>query len=364
MRGTRVGTLSGALSERVLNEHKNIQTHLYPHEHLAHEDLLNGRIDALLFDAPIVSYYSTPNPKFKVIGKPISKMQYGIVLSKKNPELLSEINQALKKLIESGKLRNILERWNLWNSSSMPQLTGDLSASRTRPVMYEDYLSSLGIKRTWSDQIKLYQSFIPGLLKGAWMTLVISVLSMIVAMSFGLLIAVNRLYSPRPLSTLSTLYIELIRGTPLLLQLFFIFYGLPHLGIKLSPLVAAVLALGFNYAANEAENYRAGIEGVAKTQKEAAWSLGLNTFQSLRHVIIPQGIRLVIPPVTTDFISLIKDSSLVSMITLVELTKAYGQLSSTYYDFIGPALMAAALYLLMGLPFVRLARYLEQRWQY
>jgi polar amino acid transport system substrate-binding protein len=94
---------------------------------------------------------------------------------------------------------------------------------------------------------------------------------------------------------------------------------------------------------------------------EAALSLGLTRLQALRHIIIPQAVRLVIPPVTNDFIALFKDSSIVSVITMVELTKVYGQLASTYYDYIGAGLIAALLYLLMGLPFVRLARWAERR---
>jgi len=116
-----------------------------------------------------------------------------------------------------------------------------------------------------------------------------------------------------------------------------------------------------NYAAYEAENYRAGIQAIPRGQMEAALSLGMTRAQSLRHVIVPQAMRLVIPPVTNDFIALFKDSSIVSVITMVELTKVYGQLAATYYDYIGAGILTAAIYFLMGLPFVRLARWAENR---
>src|SRR3989475_12649749 len=160
---------------------------------------------------------------------------------------------------------------------------------------------------------------------------------------------------------MSRAYIEVVRGTPLLIQLYLIFYGLPNIGIRLTPFFAAVFGLGLNYAAYEAENYRAGIQAIPRGQMEAALSLGMTRAQALRHVIVPQAMRLVIPPVTNDFIALFKDSSIVSVITMVELTKVYGQLASTYYDYIGVGILTAAIYFLLGLPFVRLARWAEAR---
>jgi polar amino acid transport system substrate-binding protein len=159
-------------------------------------------------------------------------------------------------------------------------------------------------------------------------------------------------------------FIEVIRGTPLLIQLFMIFYGLPTLGIRLSPLWAAMIGLGINYAAYEAENYRAGIQSIPRGQLDAALALGLTRIQTIRKIILPQAVRLVIPPVTNDFIALLKDSSLVSVITMVELTKVYGQLASTYYDYIGIGLITAAIYFLLGLPIARLSRVLEARLAY
>ena len=193
------------------------------------------------------------------------------------------------------------------------------------------------------------------------MTLLISILSMAVAVLLGLALALLALYGPRPLPWLARAYVEVFRGTPLLIQLYLIFYGLPSIGIRLSPLVAAVVGLGLNYAAYEAENYRAGIQSIPRGQMEAALSLGMTRAQALRHIIVPQAMRLVIPPVTNDFIALFKDSSIVSVITMVELTKVYGQLASTYYDYIGVGIITAAIYFVMGLPFVRLARWAESR---
>ena len=155
--------------------------------------------------------------------------------------------------------------------------------------------------------------------------------------------------------------IEVIRGTPLLIQLLFIFYGLPNIGIRLSPFVASVLGLGLNYAASEAEVYRAGLLSVPAGQWQAAYALGLTRGNALRLVIIPQAIRLVLPPFTNDFIALLKDSSLVSALTMVELTGAYNRLATQTFDYFGTGLLVAILYLLLGLPFARLARSMEER---
>ena len=116
--------------------------------------------------------------------------------------------------------------------------------------------------------------------------------------------------------------------------------------------------------AYEAENYRAGIQSIPRGQLDAALSLGLTRIQTIRKIILPQAVRLVIPPVTNDFIALLKDSSLVSVITMVELTKMYGQLAATNYDYIGIGLLTASIYFLLGLPIARLSRHLEARLAY
>jgi polar amino acid transport system substrate-binding protein len=183
---------------------------------------------------------------------------------------------------------------------------------------------------------------------------------MAIAISVGLLLATLRVFGPPLIMWPVVAFIEVIRGTPLLIQLFIIFYGLPSIGIKLSPFVAAVLGLGLNYAAYEAENYRAGIQSIPRGQMDAALALGLTRVQTIRKVVLPQAVR----PVTNDFIALLKDSSLVSVITMVELTKVYGQLASTYYDYIGIGLLTAAIYFVLGLPIARLSQALEARLAY
>jgi polar amino acid transport system substrate-binding protein len=169
------------------------------------------------------------------------------------------------------------------------------------------------------------------------------------------------LYGSTPLRALTTGYIEIIRGTPLLLQLFVIYYGLAGV-VRLPALLAAILALGLNYAAYEAEIYRGALEAVPRTQLEAARTLGFSEVQILRLVRGPQALRYALAPMTNDFVALLKDSSLVSVITVVELTKETAIYATNVGSWIVPGALCAIVYLAMSLPLARLARRLERRW--
>ncbi|MBX3044605.1 MAG: ABC transporter permease subunit [Candidatus Kapabacteria bacterium] len=360
LRNKKVGALKNSLAERILLSEPAIKTLTYEGEVNAFEDLKNGRLDAVLVDAPIALYYASWNSDMKLTGQPIGKVLYGAAFRLNDIELLSRVNNAIDLMIESGILREILERWNLWNPL-MAEYTDDFEESETKHDKY-DYYIQIQIKEISLEQrLVRYLTFMPMIARAALMTVQISVLSMILAIVLGLFIVIIRLYAPVPFSSLAIAFVEFMRGTPLLIQLFFIFYALPSIGIMLSPFLAAVLGLGLNYAAYEAENYRAGFNSVPRGQMEAALALGMKRRQALRFVILPQAFRIVLPPVTNDFISLLKDSSLVSVITLVELTKLYNQLSATYFDYIGTGILIAAVYLLLGLPFVKISRTLENR---
>jgi len=155
-------------------------------------------------------------------------------------------------------------------------------------------------------------------------------------------------------------YVELFRGTPVLLQLYVLYYGLAPL-LTLDAFTAAVVGLGLNYAAYESELYRAGLEAVPLGQSEAALALGMSRWLALRRIVLPQALRVALPGMANDFIALLKDSSLVSVITVVELTK---QMTITAVDvrgWLGPGILCAALYLAMSYPLARLARRLERR---
>lgn len=356
--GKRIGTLTGSLAQRILSEQKfPFDMVTYSEEMHIYNDLSIGRIDAVFLDEPIALYYAKPNPALKILGGHIGRMDYGIA-SRKGEALSAKLDRAVGELIQDGTIRKILERWGLWNDLTATEWKVTVPPE-TPAVEYERYLKTAFAPVSWFERFKRYAGFMPLLAKASLMTLEISIVSMALAMLVGLFTALARLYGPSPARWLAVAFVEIFRGTPLLIQLFLIFYGLPHIGIKLDPFTSAILGLGLNYGASEAENYRAGILSIPKAQMDASFALGMTRRQSLRHIILPQAVRLVIPPVTNDFIALLKDSSLVSVITMVELTATYGQLASTYFDYLGIGLLTAAVYFIIGLPFVRLSRHLE-----
>lgn len=356
-----VATLRNSNAWQFLNKnYDDIDLRLYVEDTNLFKDVANKRVDGLLLDAPIVKYYGESNPRLKLVGPPYGRLEYGVAVKKDNTQLLRQIDEAIDSLIADGTLRNILERWDLWNPL-VAETFQDFSLGDYSHPAYDAYMEAANSIEKYKTSLSKYLSFLPMLGKGALMTLIISILSMLLAIGLGFLLAIMRIYGPRPLAFFSKIYIEAIRGTPLLIQLYFIFYGLPNIGIDLDPFLAGVIALALNYAAYEAENYRAGILAVPNGQMEAARALGMTHWQGLRYVIIPQALRVILPPMTNDFISLLKDSSLVSIITIVDLTFVYNMLATTYFNYFGIGILVAIIYLLLGIPFIQISRWAERR---
>ena len=196
------------------------------------------------------------------------------------------------------------------------------------------------------------------------MTVFLAVASFPLAMAAGLLIGIGRVYGPMWVKVPLAIFVEVIRGTPLLLQLYFLFFMIPKIDpiFALDPIYTGILGLAINYAAYEAENYRAGLLAIPKGQMEAGLALGMTPFSVIRTVIVPQAIRVVIPPVTNDFIALFKDTSVCSVILITELTRKYNELYNFNRDLVVElAFITAGLYLLMSYPMSLLARWLEKR---
>jgi polar amino acid transport system substrate-binding protein len=358
----KVGTLDQTAALRMLEETPGVIVKTYDQELSAYEDIANGRLFGVLLDYPIAKYYAEPNPALELNGPAFGQIAYGIAINKNNSQLKSEIDTALGDIIRSGDLRNILSRWGLWTNNVANALDQPEQPS-TQDTEYQAFVATQTSLQSFWSRLESYGGAWQLLGNAALLTLVVSIAAMLVAIGFGLVLVICRLFAPLPARWFATGYIEVIRGTPLLIQLLFIFYGLPKIGLQLSPFVAGVLGLGLNYAASEAENYRAGLLSVPDGQWQAARALGLTQFKTLRLVIIPQAIRLVLPPLTNDFIALLKDSSLVSALTLLELTGAYNRLATQTFDYFGTGLLVATIYLLIGLPFVRIARWLEGQLQ-
>jgi polar amino acid transport system substrate-binding protein len=298
---------------------------------------------------PIALYYAKDDPTLKLSGAPFAPGFYAIGVLRQDVTLLAAINEAIKDLDNNGRLERIYRKYGIWDE---------------RQTSLKNYQPESFVQKKSVSTLREWPRYLPLLLRGAATTVELSVLAMALAIVAGLFIVLVRLYGIRPLQWLAKAYVEIIRGTPLLIQLFLIYYGLPQVGIRLNAFVAGVVGLGLNYAASESENYRAGIQAIPRGQTEAALALGMSRWQTLQHVILPQAVRVVIPPVTNDFIAMFKDSSIVSVITMVELTKVYGMLAMSTYDYIGLGLMTAGIYFALSYPASIFAHRLERKLRY
>lgn len=344
LKGRRVGTLANSLAFEMLRGTAEVV--VYDGVEEPYQDLLSGRTDAVLLDDIIATRYGASKPGLAVLGD-LRDGYYSIAVRPAEPDVKEALDQALGRIAARGELRKILEGSHIYNERQARLVTWSAA----------DQAAMLG-------QPPPPPSFNRGhvvlFLKGAGITLFLSVLAMAIAIPLGMLLSILRLYGGPVTRRLAGAYVEVYRGTPVLLQLYLLYYGLAPV-LKLGALPAAIIGLGMNYAAYEAEVYRAGMQAVPKAQLEAALALGMPLRLALRRVILPQAVRHAIPNVTNDFIALLKDSSLVSVITVVELTK---QMTITAVDvrtWIGPGLTCAALYFAMSYPLGVLARRLEKR---
>jgi len=310
-----------------------------------------GQIEAALMDLPIAIYFAQPDPELRFSGMPFAPGYYGIGVGRgaADAALLAALNRAVRELAEDHTLERIYRKYGVWDERQ-----AGLKDYRPETVAAPRAVSTL---REWP-------RYLPLLLRGAVTTVELSVVAMGLAVVAGLVVVLGRLYGVAPVRWLAQAYVEVIRGTPLLIQLLLVYYGLPQIGIRLNAFCAAILGLGLNYAASESENYRAGIQSIPRGQTEAALALGMSRCQTLRRVVLPQALRVVIPPVTNDFIAMFKDSSIVSVITMVELTKVYGMLAMSTYDYIGLGLMTAGIYFVLSYPASLFANWLEKRLQH
>lgn len=188
---------------------------------------------------------------------------------------------------------------------------------------------------------------LPFLLLGLSTTVYITVMAVLLGVALGLVVGLSRISRVGPLRAVATAYVELIRGTPLLVQLYIVYFGLVQFGLQLEARPAAIIALGVNSGAYVAEIVRAGIASVGKKQAEAAYALGMTGYQTMRLVVLPQAVRIMIPPLGNEFVTLIKESSLASVIGTQELMKQAGFVVSRTYQTFSTYVGAAIIYFIL-----------------
>ena len=360
LRGRRVATLGATMAYDILvaaSASHGVIPVSYDDDVHPFSDLMAGRVDAVLLDHIIAerSLHRLRGTAFIVEPRAVAVGHYVGVLARADSVLRDSVDVVLRAAMVDGTLERIFRRWNVWDESQGAlfrrvagrdmAVDGDVGAQHAaplRPAVVWAYLPSLG--------------------RAAVITAVLSALSMTLAIVVGVLVASGRVYGAAPLRALMIGYVEVMRGTPLLLQLFVLYYGLAGV-MRLPAFLAAVLALGLNYAAYEAEIYRGALEAVSRAQLEAARTLGFSERQILRLVRGPQALRYALAPMTNDFVALLKDSSLVSVLTVVELTKQTAIYATNVGSWIVPGLLCAVVYLAMSLPLSRLGRRLERRWR-
>lgn len=201
------------------------------------------------------------------------------------------------------------------------------------------------------------------LLQGAGITLKASILAATFGLLIGSIMSLFRISNNFLLKAISGVYVEVIRGTPLLIQILYLYFGLYQVGIRLPALTAGIVALSINSGAYVTEIIRSGIQSIDKGQMEASRSLGMNYMLTMRHVILPQAFRRIIPPMVNELIALIKDSSLLSVIGIVELTRVGQLVRAKTYDTFYIMTAVAITYFIMTFTLSNLLGYLERRWQ-
>lgn len=344
--GKRVGVQINTTAQFDMEKRAGVIVTKYNTIDLALLDLQNGRIDAVVGDAPVLRYMTKLSFRgLTTAGNQFTDEKLGIVLASGSDDLRRAVNAALWKIEDSGEYARVYRQWF---GDAPAEATGAAAASAAGSALFDPSL----VSRTWRF-----------LLRGVAMTAVLAAIGLLFGLPIGLALALARVQPARLLSVPAGVYVEVVRGTPLLVQILFIYFVLPAFGVNLPAFTSGVIALTLNSAAYLAEIFRAGIESIETGQMEAARSLGMTYPQAMRRVILPQTFRRVLPPLTNEGIALLKDSSLVSVIGLTELARTGQELASRYAAPLTIWPMVAVLYLLLTFPLTRVAEQLERRWR-
>jgi len=359
LRGRRVGTLAGTIAYDLLVQEApaaGYQVVSYDDDVHPYSDLAARRLDAVVLDHIIAQRALRHVPGLVVQPDPLARGRYVGVLARSDTALRDRFDGILRQAMRDGALEAILRRWNVWDDEQPRLFASVLGGPVSSPPAAPPATGAAP-----AGTLARTAAYLPGLFRASLVTLLLSCLAMALAVAFGIVLASGRIYGGPLVRLLFGAYVEVVRGTPVLLQLFVLYYGLSAV-VRLPAFVAALLGLGLNYAAYESEIYRGALLAVSRAQLEAARTLGLSEWLILRLVRGPQAFRLALAPMTNDFVALLKDSSLVSVITVVELTKATAIFATNVGSWLLPGLLCAAIYLAMSLPLSRLARTLERRW--
>ncbi|MBG9986865.1 ABC transporter substrate-binding protein/permease [Facklamia sp. DSM 111018] len=294
MVATKIGSQGADIANR-LQEEYGYKITTFEDSVNMYQDVIAGNSQAVIEDYPVMAYAAkTGAVDLRLIGEEIDQLPLGFAVNKgQNPELLEKFNAGLAKLKESGQYDEIINRY-----------VGDEVEAMDKSFIGQ------------------FVANFPALMKGLGKTVIVTILSLLIAFILGIILGLFNSSSNKLLSTISSFYIDIMRGLPLLVLAFFIYFGIPQMtGMKFSNMTAGVLTLGLNAAAYIAEIVRGGIQSIAKGQMEAGRSLGLTRKTTLRKIVLPQALKIMIPSFVNQLIITLKDTSVLSVIGLVELTQ-------------------------------------------
>lgn len=366
LKGKKVGVLSGSAAARYLDVLQKefggdltIETHIDVAN--TFQLVATGRLDATIQDNPAATHYLAEDARKqnRLRRLPETRGQgfYVVLTPVADSAFRERINELLAQGIEDGTLERIYRKYGIWNDDQErlnnwrkkrwtdSTLTDEQKLTGTSPINWPEALKLLGY--------------------AALMTIFLAVAAMPLATLAGVAVAAGRLYGPRWWGGLLSVYVEILRGTPLLLQLYVLFYLLPNWFPAFAQLpkeLIGIMGLALNYSASEAEHFRGAFLNLPRGQMEAAESLGMPRWTVIRHILTPQAFRAALPSVTNDFVALFKDTAVCSVIAVMELTKQYNTLYNNHRDqVLTLAAITAAMYLLMSYPLAVVARRLEGR---
>ncbi|WP_083775374.1 ABC transporter permease subunit [Gloeothece citriformis] len=338
LKNKKIAVQIGTTGAKQAGQIEGVELSTFDSAVLALQELVNGKVDAVVNDAPVTLYaIKTAGLKgVKVVGELVTEEYYGIALPKDSP-YLQKINDALERLIANGRYQSIYEQWF---GISPPELP--LSAP------------SLDTENQDFNPTVFYVNLFRNLFRGAVITVILTAFSVFFGLIGGTLVALALISPYQILRLLFRIYVDFFRGTPMLVQLFIIYFGLPalfqqYLGIEwsLDRFPAAVMALSLNVAAYLAEIIRGGIQSIDKGQWEACESLGMTPFQTMQDVIFPQAFRRILPPLGNEFITLIKDTSLTAIIGFQELFREGQLIVAVTYKAFEVYIAVALVYLIL-----------------
>lgn len=302
------------------------------------QELKMGRIDAVIVEDAVAIEMTSANPELMQSFLPLSSEENGYAIAfPKGSTLVESFNGVLEEMKASGEIDKIVDKW-----------FAEEESPREAPLLNLNF--------------GILKDYIPYMLKGVYVTLLFTLVSATFGLIWGAVLSLFKISSVKPLRWFATAYTSVLRGTPLLLQLFLIYYATPQLfNYDISPLMAAGLAFGLNSAAYLSETIRAGIMSVDKGQQEAAMALGIPYRTMMAKIILPQALRAILPALVNECVALLKESSLVSVIGVTDIMRRANVVQATEFRALEALLFAGLIYYVLVLVLTSLAHLLERR---